>query len=158
MDEGIFMVDIIETRDPTDISWIEMRRQLWPRLDFHEHQTEVKSLVAEPARFTAFLALSSEGRTIGFAETSLRRDYVNGCESSPVAFLEGIFVIPEFRRIGVAKRLLEVVEHWGQLRGCTELASDVDIDNIVSHQMHYSFGFEETERVIYFKKTLGNVE
>ena len=152
------MVEIIEIRDPTNVSWIEMRIQLWPRLDFLEHQTEVKSLVAEPARFTTFLALSPEGKTIGFAETTLRRDYVNGCESSPAAFLEGIFVIPEFRRVGVAKGLLEAVERWGQSKGCIELASDAEIDNIVSHQMHYSLGFKETERVIYFKKTLGNLE
>ncbi|MQF49037.1 GNAT family N-acetyltransferase [SAR202 cluster bacterium AC-647-N09_OGT_505m] len=152
------MVDIIEIRDPTNGSWIEMRKQLWPRRDFLEHQTEIKSLVAEPARFTAFLALSPEGKPIGFAETTLRRDYVNGCESSPAAFLEGIFVIPEFRRVGVAKRLLEAVERWGQSKGCIELASDAEIDNIVSHEMHYSLGFKETERVIYFKKTLGNLE
>ena len=83
---------------------------------------------------------------------------MNGCEASPVAILEGIFVIPEFRRVGVAKRLLEAVKRWRQSKGCIELASDAEIDNIVSHQMHHSLGFKETERVIYFKKTLGDPE
>ena len=104
----------------------------------------------------AFLALSTDGKAIGFAEATLRIDHVNGCESSPVAFLEGVFVIPEFRRIGVAKQLLKAVERWGRSKGCRELASDAEIDNIVSHQMHKSIGFQETERVIYFKKILNN--
>jgi len=151
------VTEIIEIRDPTNDSWIEMRGKLWPHLDSLEHQTEMESLLVKPARFMAFLALSTEGKAIGFAETTLRMDHVNGCESWPVAFLEGVYVIPEFRRIGVAKRLLEAVECWGQSNGCTELASDAEIDNIVSHQMHNSLGFQETERVIYFKKILKNL-
>ena len=148
------MAEIIEINDPTNDSWIELRGQLWPHHDPLKHQDELESLLAEPARFVAFIALSAEGKVIGFAETTLRMDHVNGCESWPVAFLEGVYVLPEFRRIGVAKQLLEAVEHWGQSKGCVELASDAEIDNIASHQMHYSLGFKETERVIYFKKTL----
>ena len=35
-----------------------------------------------------------------------------------------------------------------------ELASDAGIDNTVSHGMHTGLGFEETERVVYFRKDL----
>ena len=35
-----------------------------------------------------------------------------------------------------------------------ELASDALIDNAVSHGMHRRLGFEETERVVYFRKDL----
>ena len=38
----------------------------------------------------AFVALLSGREPVGFAEASLRHDYVNGCETSRVAFLEGI--------------------------------------------------------------------
>ena len=40
------------------------------------------------------------------------------------------------------------------LKGVTELASDADIANITSHCMHAALGFEETERVVYFRKIL----
>ena len=40
-----------------------------------------------------------DGETgMGFAEASIRHDYVNGCETSPVVFLEGIYVRSEYRK------------------------------------------------------------
>jgi aminoglycoside 6'-N-acetyltransferase I len=131
-----------------------MREQLWPHLDSSQHEVDLERLVADPSRFVAFVAISPERRAIGFAEVSLRSDYVNGCESSPVAFLEGIYVKPEFRRRRVAGRLCQAAERWARSQGCTELASDALIDNTLGHEMHRGLGFEETARVVYFKKSL----
>ena len=143
-----------EINDPSNSDWLEMRGQLWPHVNSSQHRVELERLVADPSRFIAFLALSPDDRGIGFPEVSLRSDYVNGCESSPVAFLEGIYVRPEFRRQGVARLLCEAAERWGQSKGCTELASDALIDNTVSHEMHSNLDFEETERVVCFRKRL----
>ena len=148
------MIEIIEMSNPADTSWLEMRGHLWPHLDKISHQKELEHLLVEPSRFIAFLAVHPDGQAIGFAETTVRTDYVNGCDSRPVAFLEGIYVKPEFREIGVAKKLCESVERWGYSQGCTELASDALLNNTISHQMHHKLGFKETERVVYFKKSL----
>ena len=150
-------MEVREIRDPSDVDWLEMRGQLWPHLGSSESEVELEGFAADPSRFAAFLAVSPERRAIGFAEVSLRSDYVNGCKSSPVAFLEGIYVTPEFRRQGVARQLCEAAERWGLSKGCTELASDSLIDNRLGHEMHRGLGFEETERVVYFKKSLGNL-
>ncbi len=147
-------MEVREVRNPSDVDWLEMRGELWPRLDAGQHQAELESFVGDPSRFVAFLALSPDGRGIGFAEVSLRSDYVNGCETTPVTFLEGIYVRHEFRRQGVARLLCEAAERWGQSKGCTELGSDALIDNSVSHEMHRHLGFRETERVVYFRKNL----
>jgi aminoglycoside 6'-N-acetyltransferase I len=72
-----------------------------------------------------------------------------------VAFLEGIFVWPEARGKGVAKALVTRAEDWGRQCGCTEFASDAALDNLASLDMHAALGFEETRRVVYFKKLLG---
>ena len=133
-----------------------MRGHLWPQ-NSRRHEAELERFVAAPSRFVAFLAVSPERRAIGFAEVTLRNDYVNGCQSSPVAFLEGIYVKPESRRQGVAGQLCEAAERWALSKGCTELASDALMDNISSHEMHRSLGFEETERVVYFKKSLDDL-
>lgn len=90
----------------------------------------------------------------GFAEAALRRDYVNGCDSSPVAFVEGLYVRPEHRKADIARRLCAAVADWGRTQGCTELASDAEIHNLESHAFHQAIGFEETERVVYFRMTL----
>ncbi|SNU90038.1 GNAT family N-acetyltransferase [Pandoraea sputorum] len=43
----------------------------------------------------------------------MRRDYANGCDRSPAVFLEGIYVSPLSRRMGVARALCTSVEPWG---------------------------------------------
>lgn len=87
-------------------------------------------------------------------EASIRYEYVNGTQTSPVAFLEGIYVLPEYRRSGVATTLVQQVEDWAKQFSCTEFASDAAIDNTISHAMHRALGFQETERVVYFKKKI----
>jgi aminoglycoside 6'-N-acetyltransferase I len=79
---------------------------------------------------------------------------VNGTESSPVAFLEGLYVAPAFRRQGIAALLVDQAQQWARERGCTELASDALLDNSASQEMHKALGFTETERVVYFRKPL----
>lgn len=58
-----------------------------------------------------FVAVEKE-RIIGFAQCQLRHDYVEGTDSSPVGYLEGIFVEEEFRNQGYAKHLLKECEKW----------------------------------------------
>ncbi len=91
---------------------------------------------------------------MGFVEASKRVDYVNGTSSSPVAFLEGLYVAPESRRKGVARALVDSVVEWASTWGCLELASDSLLNNTTAHAAHCALGFEETERVVYFIRRL----
>jgi aminoglycoside 6'-N-acetyltransferase I len=84
----------------------------------------------------------------------VRADYVNGTNSSPVAFLEGLYVVPEARRKGIAASLVSAVSQWAHSVGCRELASDALLENETSHAVHRALGFQETERVIFFRRTL----
>lgn len=84
----------------------------------------------------------------------MRVDYVNGCSTSPVGFLEGIYVWPEYRRRGAARLLCREVEAWAREHGCRELASDTQTDNFPSRQMHEALGFAESERVVCYHKRL----
>ena len=135
--------------------WSRLRHALWDTGSIDEHAAEIAAVLATPGETLNLMARTDTGEAIGFAEASLRRDYVNGCETSPVAFLEGIYVLPEFRRRGVAQALVGAVEAWARQQGCTELASDAAIDNIGSQAMHHALGFEETQRVVYFRKLVG---
>ncbi len=100
------------------------------------------------------LAFTPDGAAAGFVEASQRVDYVNGTNTSPVAFLEGLYVEPFARRKGVARSLVAEVEHWAATQGCSELASDSPIGNAVAHATHRALGFEETERVVYFRRAV----
>ena len=79
---------------------------------------------------------------------------MNGTETSPVGFVEGVYVIPGWRRRGIARQLFEAIADWARANGCRELASDALIDNEISQRAHRSLGFRETERVVYFTRRL----
>ena len=136
-------------------AWGEMRFALWPWDSPGEHADQAAAfyLVDHPDR-AAFVAFDSSEQPVGFAEGTLRRDYVEGCDSSPVGFLEGIYVVPSARREGVARALSEAVAMWARNAGCTEYASNALLDNTQSHAFHAAIGFTETERVVYFRKAL----
>jgi len=113
------------------------------------------SFLLEPTRFVQFIVRDSRGRGVGLAEASIRTDYVNGTSSSPVAYLEGLYVAPDARGRGVARSLVLAVSEWALATGCTELASDTQPENRVSQAVHTQLGFVETERAVFFSKSLG---
>ena len=136
--------------------WLELRRALWPECSDDEHREEMAEFLAEPEHFAQYIAFDEDQRPVGFVEASIRTDYVNGTETSPVGFLEGIYVSPEFRRRGFGRELVAEVERWAIAHGCRELSSDADLENLLSHDVHRALGFDETERVVYFRKELGH--
>jgi aminoglycoside 6'-N-acetyltransferase I len=133
--------------------WTRLRVALWPDYSPQELREGAEAMLAEPGEGIALLCRIG-GKPAGFAEGSLRRDYVNGCETSPVTFLEGIYVVPAHRNRHVAAALVERVAEWGRNRGCVEYASDALLENEESHAFHAAVGFVETERVVYFRKAL----
>jgi aminoglycoside 6'-N-acetyltransferase I len=134
--------------------WLALRQALWPQCSREQHLSEMLSCVASPERYAQFIAYSSSEQPVGLVEASVRTDYVNGTSTSPVAFLEGIYVVPEARRKGVAASLIATISKWAQSIGCKELASDALLENETSHALHLALGFQETERVVFFRKAL----
>ena len=143
---------VIETAGEASLDeWSLLRHRLWPDASPTEHRAELQDVSDNEV---GFIAYDPAGMAIGFAEASLRHDYVNGCDTSPVAFLEGVYVEEAFRKQGVAAALIAEVTRWATSKGVSELASDADISNVDSHRMHAALGFEETQRVVYFRKSL----
>ena len=96
----------------------------------------------------------ADGKPVGFAQCGLRRDYVEGTDTSPVGYLEGIFVLEEYRRRGYAKELLSRCENWAREKRCSEFASDCELANDDSLRFHLAMGFEEANRIVCFAKKL----
>ncbi len=143
----------LETAQEKDLEDLAaLRALLWADEADADHRADALRALGR-ADMATFLA-RDDGRVIAFAEASLRRDYVNGCATTPVAFLEAIYVREDVRRQGVARALILAVETWARDRGVHELASDALLANSQSHRMHQALGFSETERVVYFRKTL----
>ena len=147
-------MQIRETADANDPDWLKLRVAFIPELDPAEHPEFLRRFAAGSAGFTAFVAHGADGVALGFAEVSVRTEYVNGCRHRPALYLEGIYVDPRWRGRGVAHALCAAAGQWGRDRGCREFASDVYLEDKDSLAAHAHLGFAETERVVYFRKDL----
>ena len=119
-----------------------MMRTLWPGGDSYDFSDE-----------TVFVWDNGHGAPGGFVSFSLR-PWAEGCESTPVPYIEGWWVAPELRQAGVGRALVAAVEQWCREAGYDELGSDVELDNTVSLRAHTAMGFEPTLRVQFFRKRL----
>lgn len=125
---------------------------MWKNHTIQELADEFSKIIAqENAQF--FLKHDMD-MPIGFAQCQLRYDYVEGTHTSPVGYLEGIFVKEEYRHKGYAKELLSECEKWAKEKGCTEFASDCELENVNSLKFHMAMGFREANRIICFTKEL----
>ena len=132
----------------------ELQQMLWPDHTQEEMEIEMNRVITslEGVVFLAFM----RNKPVGFAECRLRKDYVEGANSSPVGYLEGIFVRPEYRRQGVAMKLFQHCERWAKKKGCFEMASDCEMQNNASIKLHSAAGFSEVNRIVCFTKTIGD--
>ena len=125
---------------------------LWPDNTAEEMHADLSEILQkDDAAF--FLAFDVDS-PVGFAQCQLRHDYVEGTESSPVGYLEGIYVKGNYRKQGIARKLLQACEAWAEEKGCIEFASDCELTNEESLIFHLHMGFAEVNRIICFTKKL----
>ena len=136
--------------DGDHAEWRRMRLALWPEEATSAHEA-LEWLARKDA--TVLVAQRESGGLCGFAEVG-ERSIADGCETSPVAYLEGWYVDAGVRRQGIGAALIRAAEAWARERGYREFASDALLDNPVSHRAHERLGFEETGRVVNFRKAL----
>lgn len=125
---------------------------LWPHHTLEEMEQEMNDILSHEEQ-AVFLAWDAE-KVIGFAHCSLRHDYVEGASYSPTAYLEGIYVMEDYRNHGIAHQLLCACEQWAKEMNCSQMASDCEIANSGSLVFHLKHGFAETNRIICFLKDL----
>ena len=132
--------------------WERLRFLLWPDLTVGESEPFAQRIFDGDETWAIFVCESHDA-LVGFVEAHLR-EYADGCETSPVGYVEGWYVVQDQRRHGIGRRLLEAAEGWARSHGCTEMASDALIDNAVSHLAHRGNGYVEVERMVIFRKPL----
>jgi len=142
----------IRKATPTDaLTLARLACEMWGGTP--DERADEFAALTQNAEAVCFLAVDA-GQAIGFAQCQLRHDYVEGCETSPVGFLEGVYVDPACQRKGIARQLVTACEDWARSLGCSEFGSDCEIDNVESLAFHLAIGFEEAGRTIWFNKKL----
>ena len=134
--------------------WLRMRGELWPGSK-DDHARQIARFFGGQLRepLAVLIATDRNGRAVGFAELSIR-PYAEGCTTDHVGFLEGWYVVPEARGQGVGRALVSASEDWARTQGCSEFASDAEVDNDVSIAAHLALGFTDRGLVRCFSKTL----
>lgn len=133
--------------------WLRMQKALFG--DYPEIADEVQAYFARNAGNEAALIAECEGKPCGYVVVGTR-SYAEGCASSPVAYVEALYVDPDQRRKGAGRALLAAAESWARARGFSEIASDATVDNADSVAMHVACGFDETERIVCLRKALSD--
>jgi aminoglycoside 6'-N-acetyltransferase I len=149
-------MDIRAVNQSDRAEWARMRSQLYSSPDLKEIDDWYESANSGGTTLVGVAVLVADrgdGSLAGFVELG-SRPYAEGCETSPVAYLEGWYVDPDDRREGLGARLIEAAEAWALSHGYREIASDTELENEISLGAHLALGYEEVERQICFKKRL----
>lgn len=138
----------------SDLSeWLRLRQMLWDGSGEDDQKDEMLEIIDDlESQFVAVADIGG-GRLVGFLEASIR-SHVEDCETDNVGYLEGWFVEDEYRQHGIGAGLVAQAETWARNRGCTEMASDAEVDNLISLAAHQKLGYSETSRLVHLKKEL----
>jgi aminoglycoside 6'-N-acetyltransferase I len=132
--------------------WLRLRQRLWPEAPIEYLDFDMDNRLAD-ADYAIFVASGANGQLVAFIEAGLR-DYGEGCESSPVGYIEAWFVEEQTRGQKLGRALVGAAEQWAREKGCAEMASDTWLENEAGIAAHLKVGYEEAERLVHFVKRL----
>ncbi|MEP6508994.1 MAG: GNAT family N-acetyltransferase [Gemmatimonadales bacterium] len=133
--------------------WLRMARELFSEEDIENDIAEMREFLARVDGAIIVASREAGGPLAGYVEVGAR-SVVDGCATSPVGYIEALWVDPDVRRQGLARALLDAAEKWSAEQGYKEMGSDVLIDNDVSHETHRKAGYTEVSRVITYRKDI----
>lgn len=151
MAEQNFRVRPVTEKDIPE--WFNLRKLLWDESTDEEHKAEMRDIFEHTETQLVLVVELVNGKLIGFLEASIR-PFVEDCHSDHVGYLEGWYVLPQYRRNGIGRILVKTAESWARQKGCEEMASDAEIGNDLSLEAHLKLGYEETSRLVHLRKDL----
>jgi len=139
-------------RDADWSDWLRLSLALFPEYSAEELAAGMREHRAR-SDAEVFVAEREDGSVAGLVEVG-SRPYADGCDTSPVGYIEAWYVDPDVRRMGYGRALLAAAEEWARGRGYREMASDSRLDNEISHAAHRQAGYDEVDRIVQFRKVL----
>lgn len=133
-------------------SWLRMRQALWPDAPVEYVTFDMDDKLADPD-YAVFVASDADGKLVAFIEAGLR-DHGEGCETSPVGYIEAWYVDEHIRGKKLGREMVYAAEAWAREKGMTEMASDTWLENEASIAAHWRLGYQEADRLVHFVKRL----
>jgi aminoglycoside 6'-N-acetyltransferase I len=132
--------------------WLNLRLRLWPDAPAEYLALDLDQRLADP-NYAVFVASGEDNNLAAFLEAGLR-SHAEGCESSPVGYIEAWYVDEHRRGQNLGRDLIQAAEHWARGKGCQEMASDTWLDNQAGIDAHLRLGYYEVDRLVHFVKRL----
>lgn len=136
--------------------WRAMRADLYSGIDEAFNEFEV-ALILDSGDRACLLVRAPNDDAVGFIEVSLR-NVVDGCLGGPVGYIEGIYLVPSWRGLGLGPGMIEAVSEWFRSQGCRDMATDAELENSEAQEFWSDLGFEETWRIVQYRRSLGEPE
>lgn len=140
---------IIDLEKKYEKSYKRLVRLLWNDIEEKELDDIITSHYNGKEKIFIFVGMKEE-RAIGFINTSIRNDYVEGCTSLGVGYIEGIYVCEPYRRNQIAYKLMKHAKSYFRSLGLTEIGSDTEIENEMSQIFHKAIGFKEVNTIKHY--------
>lgn len=144
---------IIKVTQKDFADWVMLGKEFWPSHSPVDIKKDFKRMLSSNKE-QSFLCCNERGYAIGFINVAIRTDYVEGSKSSPVGYLEGVYIKRAYRKQGIARQLMKEAEAWLKSKKVKEIGSDAMINNTVSHKFHKSLGFKKGEILVHFIKKI----
>jgi aminoglycoside 6'-N-acetyltransferase I len=132
--------------------WLRMRQGLWPEAPIEYLDYDLDEILADDQQ-AVFVAAGADGSLVAFIEAGMR-SHVEGCETSPVGYIEAWYVDEHLRGQKLGREMVHTAEQWAREKGMAEMASDTWLENEVSIAAHLKMGYYEAERLVHFVKRL----
>ncbi|QUH28537.1 GNAT family N-acetyltransferase [Vallitalea guaymasensis] len=152
----------IEESEIENKEYHRMRYSLWPHhtekelLDEMELILKGKNFYRNELSWTVFVVVRENGMLGGFIEITIYPE-LDFCDSKPVGYIEGLYIDEDLRMQGIGRNLVKVAEKWIKSKNCKEIASDVELENIISQKVHIALRFNKShikDECIFYKKFL----
>lgn len=129
--------------------WSDYRSQIYPLISREYDLAEMEILYGSDNWHCWFIEAET-GTPIGLVELSLR-NIADGCLSSPVPYLEGLYLVEAQRGQGRGASVIELIKRWCIENGYSELATDAELSNVRAQHFYESLGFEQVDRVVEYR-------
>jgi len=130
-------------------AWLFLRKQLWPEPD-EIHLAEMQDIL-DARTAVAFLLFNPNKDPIGFIEGAIYLD-----SPQKYGYIEGWFVLPNYRGQGLGGRLLGALEEWFLHRAISLTLSDtIPEEYPLSPKAHARYGYKDLTTLQIFVKELG---
>ena len=142
------MVEIIRASNENLNQLTELALALWPNNEKDLIKSDLVYIIGH-LNNRVLLAKSDE-EYIGFIHMSIRSGFVEGADTTPVGYIEGVYVKPDYRRKGVAKELYHAGLEWLKSEKCSQIGADIGINDNMCPDFYIGMGYKEANRIICY--------